>query len=220
MFNFFRKKPVIIINFKTYKQGKEVIRLAKKIDKVARVNKKYKFIVGVQPTDIYEVAKAVKLPVFSEHVDPFLPGRYTGFILPEAIKKDKGKGTFLNHSEHPLKFDTLKQTIKRCKVLHLKTAVFVKNIKGAKKVEKFKPTYLIYEPPELVGGRISVSSSKPRIIKEFSRKIRRKFLVGAGIHSNKDFKIALELGASGIALSSAIVKSKAPEKKLRDLLMN
>jgi len=218
MFNFFRKKPVIIINFKTYKQGKEVIKLARKIENIAKKNKKYNFILGVQPTDVYEVAKSVKLPVYSEHIDPFKPGRYTGYILPEAIKNDSGRGTFLNHSEHPIAFDTLKQTIKRCKVLHLKTAVFVKNIKEAKKVEILKPSYLIYEPPELVAGKTSVSKAKSFIIRKFKDKIKIRFLVGAGIHTHRDLKNALDLGASGVAISSAIVKSKAPEKKLLRLL--
>lgn len=218
MFNFFRKKPVVIINFKTFKQGKEVVKLAKKIEKVAR-KLKVKVILGVQPTDIYEVAKAVNLGVFSEHVDPFSPGRYTGFILPEAIKKDRGKGTFLNHSEHPLKFDTLRITIKRCKKIGIKTAVFVKSVKEAKKVATLKPNYLIYEPPELVGGKISVSKAKPNIIREFSKKIKRKFLVGAGIKNKKDVEKALELGASGIAISSAIVRAKNPEKNLSELII-
>jgi triosephosphate isomerase len=45
-----------------------------------------------------------------------------------------------------------------------------------------------------------------------------KFLVGAGIHSRKDVKIALKLGASGIAVSSSVMKSKNPSTELRRLL--
>jgi triosephosphate isomerase len=45
-----------------------------------------------------------------------------------------------------------------------------------------------------------------------------KFLVGAGIKDNNDLKIAIRLGASGIALSSAITTSKNPGKVLRELL--
>jgi triosephosphate isomerase len=45
-----------------------------------------------------------------------------------------------------------------------------------------------------------------------------KFLVGAGIKNNSDLKISLKLGASGIALSSAITKSKNPEKVLKNIL--
>ena len=48
--------------------------------------------------------------------------------------------------------------------------------------------------------------------------MKMKFLVGAGIHSSEDLKIAMKLGASGIAVSSAICNAKNPGKKLRDLV--
>ncbi len=206
-------KPLVIINFKTYQQGKKSIELAKKIE---RVNKN--ILIGVQASDIYEIAKATKLKVYSQHIDFFRPGRHTGYILPEAIKKDGAKGTFLNHSEHPLKFSILKKTIKRCKKLSLKTAVFAKDLKEAKKIQKLKPNYLIIEPPELVGGKISVSKAKPDLIEKISKELKTKFIVGAGIHTKEDVKVAMKLGASGIAISSAITKAKNPGKKLKEFL--
>ena len=96
--------------------------------------------------------------------------------------------------------------------------VFVSNIKKAKRVEKLKPTYLIYEPPELVAGKISVSTAKPKVIEEFSKQIKTPFLVGAGIKNNQDVKIAMKLGAKGVALSSAVTKAKNPKKVLKDLM--
>jgi triosephosphate isomerase len=211
---FFRKKPIVIINFKTYKQGREVVKLAKKIE---RFNNK--IIVGVQPSDVYEVAHKTQLKVFSEHADPFMPGRYTGYIIPEALRDDGAYGTFLNHSEHPVKFEMLALTIKRCKHIGLRTAVFVKSFQEAKKIARLNPTYIIYEPPELVSGNISVSSAKPSVIKKFSEHIgRNRFLVGAGIKTSRDVKTALALGAQGVALSSIIMKARKPEKKLKELL--
>ena len=118
----------------------ESIELAKKIEKVDN-----KIIIAAQSSDIYELTKATKLKVYAQHVDPRIPGRNTGYIIPEAVKKDKAKGTFLNHSEHPISFNKLKKTIKRCKKINLKTMVFVADVKKAKRVEKLKPDYLIYE---------------------------------------------------------------------------
>lgn len=207
------KKPLVIINFKTYKQGKAAIKLAKAIEKFNK-----DIIIGVQATDIYEITKVTKLKVYAQHVDYFKPGRYTGYILPEAVKKDKAEGSFLNHSEHKLSFSVLKKTIKRCKKLKLKTLVFAKDLKEAKEIEKLKPDYLIIEPPGLVGGKISVSKAKPELIKNIAKTLKCKFLVGAGIHTSEDFKTALTLGASGIVISSAITKAKAPVKKLRELI--
>jgi len=206
-------KPIIVINFKTYKQGKKAIDLAKAIQKIDK-----NIIIGVQASDIYEIVKATGLGVYSQHVDYEKKGKATGFVLPEAVKKDRAVGSFLNHSEHKLDFDVLKKTMKRSKQVGLKTIVFVSSINEALKIEKLKPDYLIYEPPELVGGKISVSASKPDIISKISKKLKMKFLVGAGIHNNEDVKIAMKLGASGIAVSSAIVNAGNPGKKLRELI--
>jgi triosephosphate isomerase len=207
-------KPLIVINFKTYKQGIQAMKLAKIVE---RVNKN--IIIGVQASDIYEITKKTKLKVYAQHVDYFKSGRHTGFIIPDAVKKDKAEGSFLNHSEHKLSFNILKKTIRRCKEAKLKTMVFASNLKQAKKIEKLKPDYLIFEPPELVAGKKSVSEAKPELIKKISKNLKMKFLVGAGIHSRKDVKKALELGASGIAVSSAITSSKNPGKKLRELIL-
>ena len=206
-------KPIIIINFKTYKQGKFAIDLAKKIKKFDK-----NIITGVQAGDIYEIVRATGLKVYSQHVDYEKKGKATGFILPEAVKKDRAIGSFLNHSEHKLSFDVLKKTMKRCRQTRLKTIVFASSIKEAIRIEKLHPDYLIYEPPELVGGKISVSKAKPAVIEKISEKLKMKFLVGAGIHDKEDIAVAMKLGASGIAVSSAVVNAKNPEKKLRELL--
>lgn len=204
---------ITIVNFKTYKQGRQVLDFAKKIE---RVNKN--IIVGLQASDIKEVSSKTKLVVYAQHVDDLQKGRNTGFIIPESIKADGAKGTFLNHSEHRLKLNVIKKTIQRCKKIKLKTAVFSSNLDEAKKIEKFHPDILIIEPPELVAGKISVSSAKPELIKKISKSIKKKFLVGAGIHSRKDVEIALKLGASGIAVSSSVMKVRNPEVELRRLL--
>lgn len=206
-------KPIIVINLKTYKQGEKVLKLASIIEKIDK-----SIILGVQTSDIYEVTKKTKLRIYSQHVDYEKKGKATGYVLPEAIKKDGAVGSFLNHSEHKLSFDILKKTIKRCKQTGLKTIVFASSIKEAIRIEKLKPDYLIYEPPELVGGKKSVSKEKPELIKKIKNKINMNFLVGAGIHNKEDVKIAMKLGASGVAFSSVITKARNPEKKLKELI--
>ncbi len=206
-------KPIIVINLKTYQQGEKVIKLAKIIEKINK-----NIIIGIQPTDIYEIAKKTKLNIYSQHVDYFSPGRNTGFILPEAVKATGAIGVFLNHSEHKLDFEVLEKTIKRCKKIKLKTLVFAGNLEDAKKIENLKPDLLIYEPPELVAGNISVSAAKPEVISNISKNIKMPFLVGAGVKNYEDLKKSIELGASGIAVSSAITTAKNPEKALKKLI--
>lgn len=206
-------KPVIAVNFKNYKQGEEVVKLAKALERVDK-----NIIIGVVASDVYETSHRTKLKVYVQHVDYFSSGRNTGFIIPEAVKKDGAVGSFLNHSEHKLSFDVLKKTIIQCRKAGLKTMVFASSLREALRIEKLKPDYLVYEPPELVAGKISVSSAKPDIIRGISKKLKMKFLVGAGIHNNKDVKTALKLGASGIAVSSAVVGARNPFRALKGLI--
>jgi triosephosphate isomerase (TIM) len=206
-------KPIIVINLKTYQQGKKAVEIAKKIEKVNK-----DILIGVQSNDVYEIAKKTKLKVYAQHVDYFEPGRNTGFILPEAVKKDGAVGTFLNHSEHKLQFNVLSKTIERCKKLKLKTLVFANSLSEAKKIEKLKPDFLVYEPPELVAGKKSVSKEKPELIKKIKQNIKMNFLVGAGIQTKEDIEVAMKLGASGVAFASVITKAKKPEEKLKELI--
>jgi triosephosphate isomerase len=206
-------KPIVVINLKTYQQGKSAINIAKEIEKVDK-----NIILGVQASDIYEIAKKSKLKIYAQHVDYFLPGRFTGYILPEAMKKDGAVGTFLNHSEHKISYEVLKKTIARCKKIKLKTLVFASNLNEAEKIQKLKPDYLVIEPPELVAGNKSVSSEKPELIKRIKAKIKMKFLVGAGIRTKEDVRIACKLGATGVAFSSVITKAGEPGKKLKELI--
>ena len=206
-------KPLIVVNLKTYQQGKNVLKLAKIIQKVDR-----DIVIGAQAADIYELSKQTKLKIYSQHVDSCEPGRNTGFILPESVKLDGAIGTFLNHSEHRIPFNIIKETVARCKKLKLKILIFVKDLSEAKKIEKLKPDYIVIEPPELIAGKISVSEAKPELISKIHKALKSKFLVGAGVHSNQDLKIAMKLGASGIALSSAITAAKNPKKVLKELV--
>jgi len=157
------------------------------------------------------------LPVYCQHVDWQKPGRGTGFVLPEAVKADGAVGVFLNHSEHKLKWGGLKRTVRRCREVGLKVLIFASGLKEARRVRKLRPDYLVVEPPELVGGKVSVSS-KPGYVLNLKKKLGCDFLVGAGVHSREDVRIALRDGACGIAVSSGVVKARNPGRKLRELL--
>lgn len=206
-------KPLVVINLKTYQFGKDALKLAKIIESVDK-----NILICAQSSDIYRISKETKLKVYAQHVDFAMPGRNTGFILPEAVKSNGAVGICLNHSEHPLDFKEIELSVKRSKELNLKIMLFAKDVSQAKKLEKLNPDYIIIEPPELVSGKVSVAEAKPELIKKIRRELNGKFLVGAGIHSNKDVEVSMKLGASGVALSSAVTKSKIPKKVLMELL--
>jgi len=217
-------KPIIIINFKTTKSaiGKKALKLAKICEEVARKTKT-KILVAVQIADIYRVARSVKIGILAEHVDFEKSDSHTGMILPEDVKGNGATGTLLNHSEHRLKIDVLKKTIERCKKIKLKTIVCAASVEEAKKIAKFKPDYLAFEVPSLIGTGRSVSRMRPKEVKKFVeivKKINSKIipLCGAGISDGEDVKVALELGTKGVLVASAVTKAKNPRKVLLDLV--
>ena len=218
------KTPIIIINFKTYKEstGDNAIKLAEICSKVAEETKT-SIAVAVQSTDIYRISKIISIPILSQHIDTIDFGKNTGFLLPESVKDAGAIGTLLNHSEHRLDFDLLKKSIERAKQANLATVVCARNVEDAKKIAYLNPEFIAVEPPELIGGTISVSEAKPEVISNSVKAIKFinnkiKVLCGAGIHNKDDVKKSVELGADGILVASGVVKAENHELALRDLV--
>ncbi len=215
-------KPLVFVNFKTYPEalGENGIELAREIAHV----KTNKYTIVIAPTfpTLQTVVNLVHLPVFAQHTDPVTSGAHTGSISGEELKAIRVQGTFLNHSEKPLSLKTIKETIALCKKNKLKTLVFAKDIPAIKHIVLFHPDYVAYEPPELVGGNISVTTANPQIIRQAVQAVKKMnpkviFLVGAGIQSKQDIQTALRLGAQGVVLAHAIVQSSP--KKIRQILL-
>ena len=217
------KLPILVINFKTYKQatGQNAVKLARICAREA-VKSKKEVVIGVQAADIFRVSKAVKIPVFAQHVDGMEYGKNTGHLLAEAAKQNGAKGTFLNHAEHKLNHEVLKETIKTCKKVGLITLIFASNKRESAKVAGFNPDYVAIEPPELIGTGISVSSTKPQVIKSAVAAVKKvkkiPVLCGAGISKGSDVSKSIELGAKGAAVASAVTTAKNPGAVVRDLI--
>jgi triosephosphate isomerase len=217
------KKPIIIVNFKTYpgSTGEEAVHLARICEKVA-FETGVDIRVAVCAPDIYPVSQAVSIPVYAEHVDPYPPGRYTGSVLPEVVKTAGATGTLLNHSEHQIPIKKLADSIKRASHVSLTTVVCADTPAKAKAIAEMKPDFIAVEPPELIGGDVSVSKAKPEVIirsvKEVKEKQGIRLLVGAGIKTREDVVKALELGADGVLIASGVDLAPDHEKALRELL--
>ncbi len=218
------KTPIIIINFKTYKQstGKNADILADICDRVARESGK-NIAIAVQELDLYRISKKFSIPVLSEHMDPIDYGAHTGHILPQALKDNGAAGCILNHSEDRFDLEKIENSIERANETKLIEVVCANNARTARAIASFHPDFIAVEPPELIGGDISVSTAKPEIIKDTVDKVRQvdpniKVLCGAGVNTKEDISKALELGAKGVLLASGVVKAKDPEKVLRELV--
>ncbi|MEK7526396.1 MAG: triose-phosphate isomerase [Patescibacteria group bacterium] len=216
---------MIFVNFKTYQEstGSNALRLAKIIEEVS-MQTGIKIIAVAQPSDIKEICQSAKVEVWSQKIDPVEYGAHTGAIIAEAVVEDGAIGTFLNHSENKLDIEVIQKCIDRANQVGLKTLVFAGSIEELNQIIRFSPTYISYEPAELVGSTsVSVSQSKPEMIKEaadIARAHGTPLIVGAGIHSQQDVKKSIELGAMGIAVATNIVKSTDPKAALLDLVQS
>lgn len=216
--------PLIVLNVKTYAEATgglalEIARLMEKISKETEVS----MAIAVQAADIIRCAASVKIPVFAQHIDPIKPGSSTGWTLPEAVKAAGAVGTLINHSEHRLLLADIDTCVARGKDLELYSLVCTNNVATSKAVATFFPSMIAVEPPELIGGDISVTTADPSIVSNTVKAVREinktvVILCGAGVKNGADVAKAIELGAEGVLLASGVIKAKEKEAVLRDLV--
>ncbi|MBU1111311.1 MAG: triose-phosphate isomerase [archaeon] len=218
-------KPLIVINFKTYREasGDNALKLAANIRKVRR--SKYQIVMVPPMLTVREIAKKNTHKVFAQYVSPYTYGSHTGSIMLEELKNSGVTGTLLNHSEKKLPFKVLTETIELCKKSKITTIVCASTINEAKKVANLKPNYIAYEPKALIGGDISVTEADPDIIIKVIKAVKSvnrntKVLVGAGVHSKEDLGHALLLGAHGVLIGHAVAKAKNPKRFLTEMLIS
>ena len=216
-----KDSPVLLINLKTYDEGTGANAL-KLVKAVASLADATEIIFAAQATDIRMLSKETRIPIFAQHVDPVKFGSSTGWILPEAVKSAGASGTLLNHSERRIDFETAKRSLARCRELGLRVVMCAESPEKARELASLRPDYIAIEPPELIGGEISVSKARPEVITDSVKKVHSvapiPVLCGAGVKDSEDVRKAIQLGAKGILVASGVVKSKNPEEAIKDLL--
>ena len=233
---------MIWVNFKLYKEtfGDGVLRLAEACFKVAEKTK-VEIIPVVSPFDLWRVKKRFQKKVWVQHVDLFFEGAKTGWVSPLQAIILGADGTLLNHSEHKISPGKVKQILSYLKKdkwrKHWEQEVPILK----RKIEKFRTMvcfatqgqakrwvkrlgsfseFVAYEPPELIGGEVSVSQARPEVVRKVVELLpKQRVVIGAGIRSGDDVKKALKLGAKGVLVSSGVVKADNPQEKLEELAM-
>ena len=215
--------PVIVLNVKTYGQaiGNDVIQIAKLMEEVGKETD-VSMAIAVQATDIYRVKNEVSIPVWAEHIDPITPGSHTGWTLPEAVKDAGAIGTLINHSEHRLTLANIDACLTRAQENGLDNIICTNNVATSKAAAALNPQFIAVEPPELIGGDISVTTADPDIVSNSVDAVKSvndtvQVLCGAGVKNGKDVSKALELGSAGVLLASGIVTAKNKKEVIQDL---
>lgn len=214
-------KDILIINFKTYKEGtgQNALKITKAAER-AQKSEKGNIILVPQTADIRLVKNNTKLKIFAQHIDTEEQGGHTGSNNIDTLIQAGIKGTLINHSEKRLPLKKIEQTIKLCKTKKIISVVCTKTLAETKKIIKYEPDYIAIEPPELIGGNISISEAKPKLIEQTAHTATKKtnILCGAGIHTQQDIQTAKTLGAKGALVASGIIKAKNTEKEIKKLL--
>lgn len=218
------RMPVILVNFKTYEEasGEAALELSKLCEKVS-LDTHASIVVAPPTMDLARVASCVKIPVFAQHLDAVPSGSTTGRITVGNAKLSGATGTLVNHSERRLRIAEIHEVIDQCRRIGLISVACTNNLAVSKACAAMEPDFVAIEPPELIGGEVSVTSANPKIvsdtvnaIRNVSRKVR--VLCGAGIKNGRDVSKAIDLGTDGVLLASGVVKAKDREKVLQDLV--
>ncbi|HEV2317866.1 MAG TPA: triose-phosphate isomerase [Thermoplasmata archaeon] len=173
--------------------------------------------------DIGRLAESLWIPVLAQHADAFGPGAKTGYLVPSALRAAGAAGSLVNHSEHRLPGANVGPTLDSLRGAGLVPLLCSRDAKESARLARFRPPYLAVEPPELIGGKISVAEAKPEVIEDTVAAVHRVspstiVLCGAGIHDRNDVRRSLELGAEGILVASAVAASARPRAAMDELL--
>ncbi len=181
--------------------------------------------VAVAPAtpDLARVSAAVGIPVLAQHVDVIPAGAHTGYVPAESVRAAGGIGSLVSHSEHPLPAGLARETVARLAAMGLVAVVCAPTVAAARRLAATKAPYLAIEPPELIGGDRAVSTARPSVITDTVAAVRTvapavSVLCGAGIHDRRDVHRALELGAAGVLVASAVARARSPRNAIRELL--
>ncbi|MFB6251908.1 MAG: triose-phosphate isomerase [Halobellus sp.] len=178
--------------------------------------------VSPQAADLSRVAET-GVETWAQHVDPNGHGSHTGSTLAAAVADAGAQGTLVNHSERRLRLADIDGAVQAAARAGLETCVCANNPAQIGAVAALGPDGVAVEPPELIGGDVSVATADPGIVEdavEAAAAVDDDVAVycGAGISSGEDVATAGELGATGILLASGVAKADDPRAALESLV--
>jgi triosephosphate isomerase len=138
------------------------------------------------------------------------------------LRASGARGSLVNHSEHPIPEEEVGWAVGRLSGLGLAAVVCAKDVAHASALARFHPAYLAVEPPDLIGGKRSVSTARPEVVRDAVVAVQAvspgtRVLCGAGVHDRTDVATALALGAEGVLVASAVTRASDPAKALDEL---
>lgn len=216
-------QPLIVVNFKTYAtaMGQKAVDLAQAMERASKDH--VRMIAVVSAFDLHAVKQAApSLEVWSQHLDPVGQGSFTGWLQPENAIERGAQGSIINHAEHKVDIEHVQQLMQQLPD-DFPMCACAADVDEAHQLAELGPTFIAVEPPELIGGDISVTTADPAIVSDTVNAVRAinphvRVLCGAGVKDGKDVKTAVELGAHGVLLASGVTKASDVDAVLADLV--
>ena len=216
-------QPLIVVNFKTYAtaMGKKQWNWHKQWNAHRETMSEW-----LQSFPLLTCMRSRKqhhrLEVWSQHLDPVGQGSFTGWLQPENAIERGAQGTIINHAEHKVNIDHVQRLMEQLPD-EFPMCACAADVEEAHRLAELGPTFIAVEPPELIGGDISVTTADPAIVSDTVNAVRNinpdvRVLCGAGVKDGKDVKTAVELGAHGVLLASGVTKASDLDAVLADLV--
>tara|TARA_Y100001970_G_scaffold284809_1_gene402991 strand:+ start:22939 stop:23601 length:663 start_codon:yes stop_codon:yes gene_type:complete len=215
-------RPLVVVNLKTYEtaHGASAENLVKAI---ASVETNARMVVAVSAFDLSAVVNAApNLEVWCQHLDPVGFGSYTGWLHPSTAVERGASGTLINHAEHKVSIEHVAMLLDAVPE-GFTVCACAADIDEARALTALQPDYVAVEPPELIGGDISVTTADPAIVSGTAAAVREiseqvGILCGAGVKNGADVATAIELGTIGVLLASGVTKATNPKEIIEDLV--
>lgn len=213
--------PLVVVNFKTYSTA--MADTAEALGRqMASVQTNARMVAVTSAFDLSTVSAISGLEVWSQHLDPVGQGSHTGWLEPETAIARGASGTIINHAEHKVSIEHVKQLMAMLPD-GFPICACAADVAEARALAELGPTFIAVEPPELIGGDISVTTADPAIVSDTVTAVKEvnpnvRILCGAGVKNGQDVATAISLGAEGVLLASGVTKANDPESVLSDLV--
>ncbi len=213
--------PLIVVNFKTYStamaESAEVLA-----NLMSEVETKARMVAVTSAFDLSSVSAISGLEVWSQHLDPVGQGSYTGWLEPQTAIARGASGTIINHAEHKVSLEHVRDLMAMLPD-GFPICACAADVEEARALAELGPTFIAVEPPELIGGDISVTTADPAIVSDTVAAVKEvnpdvRVLCGAGVKNGQDVATAISLGAEGVLLASGVTKASDVSGVLEDLV--
>lgn len=213
--------PLVVVNFKTYTSA--LASAAEQLGKqMASIQTNARMVAVTSAFDLSDVSAIDGLEVWSQHLDPVGQGSHTGWLEPETAIARGAVGTIINHAEHKVSIEHVKDLMAMLPD-GFPICACAADVTEARALAALGPTFIAVEPPELIGGDISVTTADPSIVSDTVAAVKEvnpnvRILCGAGVKNGQDVATAIALGAEGVLLASGVTKANDPAAVLADLV--